>query len=199
MGLTAKDKGGQGFEPLSEGMHHAICYGIVDIGTHFNPAFGKWTHQCYILFELPEERLQIEGKDLPRAISKKFTVSLHEKAELRKMLQTWRGKAFTQEELQGFDIKKLMSANCYLQVIHNTKGDKTYANIVGISPLPKGTDKRAPENPLVYFSFEDGMTNLPNGIPDWIADQIKSAKEWGGSSGEPLNEPQFPGDDDIPF
>lgn len=195
MGLTAKDKGGRDFEPVEEGLHHAICYGVIDIGTQFNSKFGKWVHQCYITFELPEQRIKIDGRDMPRAISKKFTVSLHEKAELRKYLQTWRGKAFSQEELQGFDIKNLIGVNCFIQIIHSQKNDKTFANIAGIIPLPKGTVKRELENERVYFSFEDGMVNIPANTPGWIADQIKSAKEWGGEDGN-----QDPGPtDDVPF
>lgn len=200
MGLIAKDKGGGDFIPVQEGLHHAVCFAIYDIGTHFNATFGKWGHQCFIMWEIPGERIQIDGKDLPRAISKKFTVSLHEKAELRKYLQTWRGKAFTAEELQGFDIKKLLGVNCFVQVIHNTKNEKTYANVMSITPLPKGTLKKEAENPLKFFSFEDS-TNIPDGTPDWIADQIRSAKEWGGGDGGSNNDPNEPPppDDDIPF
>lgn len=197
MGLTAKDKGGGDYEPVREGMHHAICYGIWDIGTHFNPAFSKWAHQCIFVWELPEERGTFDGKDLPRAISKRFTVSLHEKAELRKYLQTWRGRAFTEKELEGFDVKAVLGANCYVQVIHKKKDDKTFANVVGVTPLPKGTIKREPENALKFFSFEDG-TNIPEGTPEWISDQIKSAKEWGGE-GQVQDEDPPPPDDDIPF
>ncbi|MBF0102064.1 MAG: hypothetical protein HQK77_14270 [Desulfobacterales bacterium] len=196
MGLTAKDKGGKDFEPVAEGLHHAICYAVIDIGTHFNAAFGKWHHQCYIMFELPDIRIEIEGKYLPRAISKKFTVSLHEKAELRKYLTTWRGRAFTEEELQGFDITKLMGVNCFIQIIHAKKNDKTYANIASITPLTKGVQKKELENKPIYFSFEDGMTNIPEGVPGWLVDQIKSAKEWGGQSGA---EQQDDVSDDIPF
>ncbi|GAG46718.1 unnamed protein product, partial [marine sediment metagenome] len=36
------------------------------------------------MWEIPAERIEIEGKDLPRAISKKYRVSLHKKANLTK-------------------------------------------------------------------------------------------------------------------
>lgn len=197
MGLIAKSKGGGSMKPVSEGMHHGICYGIWDIGTHYKERHSKWVHECIIVWELPEERGVFDGKDLPRAISNKYTVSLSQKAILRKTLETWRGRAFTEEELTGFDIKNVLGANCYVQVIHNKKDDKTYANIVGVTPLPKGTAKREPENPVKFFSFEDG-TNIPDGTPDWIADQIKSAKEWGGGATQPDDEAPPP-EDDIPF
>ena len=196
MGLIAKDKGGGDYTPIPEGLHHGICYGIFDIGTHYNAAFSKWAHQCIIVWELPEERGTFDGKDLPRAISKTLTVSLHEKAELRKVLQTWRGRSFTEQELQGFDIKAVLGANCFVQVIHKKKDDKVFANLVGVTPLPKGTAKKEPENPLKFFSFEDG-TNIPEGTPDWISDKIKSSKEWG--SGTVESQGDAPPVDDVPF
>lgn len=195
MGLTAKKTGGGDYPPIPEGVHHAICYGIWDIGTHFIERFSKDAHQCIIAWELPEERITIEDKDLPRAASKKFTVSLHEKAELRKYLELWRGKAFTESELEGFDVKAILGANCFLQIIHKKKDNKTFANVVGVTPIPKGTAKRQAENTLKFFSFEDG-SNIPEGTPDWISDQIKSAKEWGGGSQE--EAPPVP-DEEIPF
>jgi len=37
-------------------------------------------------------------------ISKRYTMSLGEQSTLRKDLESWRGKKFTPEELQGFDL-----------------------------------------------------------------------------------------------
>ncbi len=47
---------------------------------------------------------------------------------------------------EGFDIEKLVGKNCLINIVHNTKGDKTYANISGVMALPKGTEQMIPEN-----------------------------------------------------
>ena len=69
MGLTARDKGGGDFEPISEGMHHAVCWGIFDIGTQHNDNFNKDAHKVVVYWELPNERLTLEvdgvEKDVP--------------------------------------------------------------------------------------------------------------------------------------
>jgi len=210
MGLTAKNPGGTDYDPVALGVHQAICYGIYDLGTQYQERFGKSTHKVLFQWELPEERINIERDDkmvnLPRAISKQYTCSLHEKSNLRKDLQSWRGVAFTTKQLEGFDLKTVLGANCSLQVLHNTREDgRIFANVAAIIPLMKNMKKREPENPLRFFSFED-QTNIPEGTPDWIVDIIKAADEWGSGNSEPdddapYNEedPDPIDDDEIPF
>jgi hypothetical protein len=201
----AKDGGGGGFEQVSEGVHRGVCYSIYDLGTHRDDKYQKDVHKVLLIWELPDERIEVERngekKDLPRVISKKYTLSLGEKATLRKDLQTWRGRAFTPEELKGFDLKNVLSKNCQLQVIHTTKEKgKTYANVAAIIPMPKNSAKFSPENPVRFFSFADGSLEIPDGTPDWIKDEIKASEEWQTLSGfDPGQQPESNPDDDIPF
>jgi len=206
MALTAKDKGGVDFDPTPEGMHQAIAIGIYDLGTQFSEKFGKSAHKCLLMWELPDVRIDIEKDgetvNLPRAISKQYTVSLHEKSALRKDLQTWRGKSFTVDELKGFNVLNVLGANGTLQVIHNKKDDKTYANVAAIMPLVSG-EKKKPENPLRSFSFETDEFP-PEGTPEWVLDIIKQSDEWKAKGASPDmppdGDPGFaPDEDDIPF
>lgn len=203
MGLTAKEPEGSDFQPIPQGMHQAICTGIYDLGTQFNTYFGKRQHKVLFCWELPMVRGEFErdGKmmDLPRAISKEYTLSLNERAILRKDLETWRGKSFTENELKGFDLKRILGVSCTLQILHKRKDDKTYANVVGITPVSPIVEINQPENPLRFFSFEEGM-NIPEGTPEWIADKIKQADE-NKSYEEPSFEEEYPEfeDSDIPF
>lgn len=198
MALTARDKGGGDFTPIPEDLHLAVCYGIWDIGTQFSERFGKSVHKIVIIWEIPGIRGEFErdGKkvSLPRVISKRFTLSLHEKSDLRKTLESWRGKGFTEEELKGFDLKKLLGAPCQITVKHNKEGDKVYANVSAIVKAPGGT-KLTPENPLTYFSFEEGG-GVPTGTPQWIMDLIRHAEEYKGG---PHDEHNSDYGDDIPF
>lgn len=180
MGLIAKDKGGGDFTPIPEDLYLAICYGIWDLGTQFSEKWDKSIHKILIVWELPEVRSEFEktGKNvsLPRAISKRYTLSLHKKADLRRDLESWRGKKFTEEELKGFDLKKLLGVPCQLQIIHNKMDDKLYANIAAIIKAPAGS-KIKPENPVKFFSFEEKM-QVPDETPEWISDIIKQSEEY---------------------
>jgi hypothetical protein len=199
MGLTARDKAGGDYTPIPEDLHLAVCYGIWDIGTQFSERWGKSVHKVVIVWEIPGSRAEFErdGRmvDLPRAISKRYRLSLHKKADLRKDLESWRGRKFTDEELKGFDLKKLLGVPCQIQVLHNKVDDKTYANIAAITKAPAGT-KIMPENPEKFFSFEDGL-DVPMGTPEWIIDLIKQAEEYKGEHHiEPITEKYA---DEVPF
>lgn len=215
MGLIAKETGNGNYEPVSEGLHPAICYGLYDLGMQHNETFGKDAHKVLLCWELPEERIEIERDgeklNLPRATSKQYTLSLHKKAGLRKDLETWRGRSFTAQELEGFDLQNILGINCMLQIIHTEKDGKTYANISAIIPLPKGMPKRTSEIGVKYFSFADN-TPMPEGTPDWIVKIIKESPEWdaivsGKEDAPPSWIPQggaeqlppVPPDDEIPF
>ena len=205
MGLIASDKSGKGFDPVAEGVHNAVCFWIFDLGHHLDEKFGKRNHSVLIGWEIPGERIEIEKdgvkQNLPRAISKKYTISLNEKANLRKDLQTWKGRVFTEKELEGFDIKNLLGKSCMIQVIHNKKGDKTYANIAAIMPLMKGVAPLTPENPLKFYSIQDDRDQIPEGTPEWVRDIIKTSDEWQafGPTEEAAGNTPAEDNSDVPF
>ena len=175
------------------GSHVARCISVIDLGTQETP-FGE-AHKVQITWELPEEKavFREERGEEPFVLSKDYTLSLYEKANLRHDLESWRGRAFTEQELKGFDISKLIGAPCLLSVIHktNTKG-KTYANVSSVSALAKGMQCPPMINPAVEYSLSDGKNNIYEGLPEWLQKKIASAKEWDADGG---------GDDsgEIPF
>lgn len=206
-GLIAKESGG-GFDPVSQGLHQAVCYAIYELGTHYDERFKKSTRKCLLIWELPDERIDIEKNgeqvNLPRVVSKRYTVSLGEKAILRKDLQTWRGRTFTPEELKGFDLRNVLGKSCQIQIIHNSTDGKVYANVSAILPLPKGVKPLNPENPVVFYAINDSRTSLPEETPDWIRTIIVSSEEWKAlmpspDDGDPGNTGDLVPDDDIPF
>ena len=202
MGLMAKDKGGGDFVLIPEDLHLAICYGIWDLGKQFSEKWEKSVHKILITWEIPECRGEFEqdGKkvNLPRVISKRYTLSLHKKADLKRDLESWRGKKFTDEELKGFDLKKLLGVPCQIQVIHNKVDDKVYANISAIIKAPAGT-KLLPENSIKFFSFEEGG-KIPEGTPEWIMDLIRQSEEFKNPKTHEEGEHDLPNDEEtVPF
>ena len=164
MSLTYKVNAVAGdFEPVPAGSHIAVCDIVADIG--LQPGSGMYPqpkNQVYIRFELPNERIQFEkdGKkqEGPQVIGKTYTASMNEKANLRHHLESWRGKAFTDEEAESFDVSAILGKPCMLTVMHTKKGEKTYANITSIGPLPKGIQAKTiiPEiTPVLYASLDD--------------------------------------------
>ncbi len=89
---------------------------------------------------------------------------MHEKATLRKTLESWRGKKFVDSDFGpgGFDTAKLIGVPCMLGIGHAERNGKIYANITTVSPLLKGYDMPPAVNPTIYFSFQEleGLAEL---------------------------------------
>lgn len=195
MGLGASAKTTKQSEPIPPDTYQAVCYAVYDIGTHFSPIYEKKSHKIIIIWELPELMIEFERdgekKTAPRVISKEYTLSIGEKSNLRKDLQCWRGRPFTDEELERFELKNLLGANCLLQIINTKKENgNIYSNISAILPLMKGMTKKANTADLQFFSMEEGMS-LPEYTPKWIKEKIMASEEF-------IKHKASQGDDDIP-
>ncbi len=180
-------KSGTKFPPIEPDSYPAICYAIIDIGTHHNQMYDVEAQKIIVMWELPTERIDIEKdgvvQNMPRAISSTYTLSLNEKANLRKMLESWRGKVFTDEELNGFNLRNVLGAKCMLNIVNEQKqnGD-TFSKVGAVVKLPKMLAENLPpkaENPLVMFSTADPMflTKMQS-LPEWIQKRIQESKEY---------------------
>jgi hypothetical protein len=144
------------FTPASEGLHQAVCVDVIDLGIQKTQYGDK--HQCRISWQV-EETNPDTGKR--QVASKLYTVSLHEKASLRKDLETWRGRKFTEEELTGFDLDKLLGVNCQIQIVHNIADDgRVFGNIQAIVPIGRGMTALRGED---YVRMKDRPTAATTG------------------------------------
>ena len=157
--IIKKNTGGGGnFTPISEDLHEAVCIAVIGIGEQYNKFNDNMQQKLMITWEIPKERREWETKDGvkhegPGVISKNYTVSLDDRSNLYKDLIAWRGRDFTIEELEGFDLSNILGKSCKIMVTHTTKGDKTYANVANIMAF-KGTPL-TPEQPLVNYDAND--------------------------------------------
>ena len=173
MALIAKEGGGGTFESVTEGLHPATCIALIDLGDQYSEMYDKSSHKAILMFEVHDEAITIDGEDKPKWISKEYTLSLSEKANLRKDLESWRGRKFTKEELDGFDVKNILSKPCQIQVLHN---EKKYANIASIVSWPKGMPAPEIKSELLYYEIHDEKAFAK--IPEWIQKKIKESETW---------------------
>lgn len=171
------------FTPMPAGAYAARCYSMIQIGTITENILGedKTLHKVRLSFEFPTELkvFKEENGEQPYVISKEFTLSMHEKATLRKFLESWRGKAFTEEQAKKFDITVLLGVQCLINVIHKTaKNGNTYAEIASVSPLPKGMLCPDPISKQVVLSYDNFDESVFDSLPDFLKDKIKSSKEY---------------------
>ena len=211
MSIIAKSTG-EGIERLEDGVYTAQCVGIVDVGEQYSETYGKSSRQVRIIWQIAGETYKdSEGKEIPRCYSKQYTLSLGDRSKLRKDLEAWRGKPFTEEELAGFDLVNILNKPCQLQLMNKEKNGKTFTDISAIMALPKGMTVE-PLKSTYIFDFED-ETTYQNYllIPEWMRKFVKNATNFAGSSLEtyvkaneldlendtPIEEKVT--DDDLPF
>ena len=214
MGFVAKDSGGGDFKRVPAGAYIGRCYSLIDLGTQRTEGqYGvKMQHKIRIGWELFGEDEQgnpltviVDGREMPMTISKSYTVSLHEKAGLRKDLAAWRGKDFTEEEAKAFDVSKLLNAYCMVNATTSETNGKTYTNVAGLTPLPGALKnvKPAPVHEPVVFDLDKPDMELFSTFHEKLQEAIKKSPEWAqamGSKHDPEREHAMSGiDDDIPF
>lgn len=171
---------GTDYKPLPAGNYAATCIRVIDLGTQTTNYQGeeKSARKVRIFWEIPEETVEWEGEVRPATICSTYTASLHEKANLRKVLESWRGRAFTADELKGFDTKNVLGAPCLLNVVHTEKDGRTYANVAGVTPLIKGMAKPELTGPLVNFDLDDFQPEVLESLHEKLRDQIKASPEY---------------------
>jgi hypothetical protein len=161
MAIIATAGSGGNYTPAPAGVHQAVCVDVIDKGMvetkGFDGGAPKKKHMISVAWQINEAR--DDGKR--HVIYRRYTLSLNEKASLRKDLESWRGRPFTREEEMGFDVEKLIGANCLLNVQHKPSGDRVYANVVSIMPLVKGMPKMTADG--YSREAEDSQSGHSNG------------------------------------
>ena len=132
---------------------------------------------------------------------------MNEKANLRHLLESWRGRQFTDAEAAEFDISVVLGRPGMLMVMQTQKEKRTYSNISGIGPLPKGIDPKTiiAEGTPVLYTPENTESYIR--LPEWLRKKIDSQ-----IMEEPAHQQSAPengrgdacdgaeiSDDDIPF
>lgn len=189
MGFVAKDTGSGDFKRVPPGAYIGRCYSLIDLGTQLTSGqYGeKMQHKIRIGWELFGEdengnplTIMVDGKEMPLTISKSYTVSLHEKAGLRKDLAAWRGKDFTEDEAKAFDVSKLVGVYCMVNCTQSETNGKTYTNVAGLTPLPGALKnaKPAPVHAPVVFDLDQPDMNVFGTFHEKLQEAIKKSPEW---------------------
>lgn len=170
MGLTLKEFSGD-FESYEPGTYQAKCYIMADIGTQVYE--GKGNKKVVISWELEEK--MADGR--PFVISKTYGAFLSQNSILRKDLESWRGKVFSKEELEGFDMCKILGKNCLLGIIKNEKNKMV---IKSVSALPKNTILMEGHNAPVALDLDHEAFNRDDFemLPEWIRRYAEDSPEY---------------------
>ena len=187
------------YPTVSVGVHKARCVRVIDLGTQQNDYQGQisWKRQVMLIWEVPSET---DNKGEPLTISKLYTLSLNEKANLANDLVSWRGRPFTETEKKAFDISKVAGKPCSINVILNQNGKPKVSTVM---PIGKNDEIAQQFHPNMVFSitdFQEKKMEVFNQLPEGIRNIILKSKELEGTEKQDLGDENNAQDlGDIPF
>jgi len=164
---------------IEEGTYMARIVAIIDLGLQAQtdwqtgePSESK--KRVLITWELPTERISItdedgEVEDLPRWISKEYTLSNYEQSNLMKLLS---GLAPDIKDLQ-----ELLDRQCMISVGSTSGGN---AKVTGVVKPPMGMDVPPLENDSSYFDFDSPDEDLFKSQIGWIRQKVMDAENYTG-------------------
>ncbi len=167
------------------GTHAALCVDIVDLGMRVREWQGNKSaaQTCALVFRTAK----FSSEGFPFDLSQEFMVSLSDKANLKKFLESWLGRPFTPEEKgTAFDLPgQFGNRPALISVVHKPSkdGSKTYANIGAVMPLPDGMNA-----PVLHQPYKRA--------PYWSERKLKYANEFAAYlSAEKRGEPKAPSEE----
>lgn len=197
---------GKEWEQPKTGNQVARCIRVIELGTQEKEYQGKksWKKQTLIVWELPHD-LMTEGDyaGKPFTISQFYTASLSEKANLRQDLENWRGRAFTPEELEGFDQRNILGKPCMLSLI-DKNGKTRVGSVAAIPRDPSGNvlvQIPTQVNESLFYDIDEHSEDVWNRLSDGIKKMIEQSKERqqpGQSQPQASHQEQGFGEDDDP-
>ena len=196
--ITAKASDAK-FKSHQEGQYVAQCVDTIDLGDNveqYQDQPARLAHKCALVFRTGE-RNDETGEFID--VHKEFTVSMGEKANLRRFLEQWRGKPYTPEQAEaGVPLHKL-TGNYGLVTVANqvSKKGRTYAVINACVGIPKQLQNATEDYTSGYTRAEFWQTKK--------ADYAEAVRKYRAEQAPPadvddLDESQAQEDaDDLPF
>lgn len=190
---TAKYKGGKDFGRAEDGMYPARLVQAIELGmqeqtdwktkesTGFKP-------RVMLTFELPTERIEIEGETRPRWYSKEYTLSDHELSGIHQVI-----RALDPVET---NLSKLIGKACMIEIGTTSGGKPKITNVVSVV---KGMEVAELENPVALLDLDDPDLEVYKRLPLWLREKIKGGKNFDVSKLALMISTDENFDDDLPF
>lgn len=199
------------FEPVEAGTYPARLYSVIHIGTIPFEWQGETKNidKVRLTFELPTETkvFKEENGEQPYVLSCEFTLSTHEKSNLRKFLEGWQGKRMTDMEAINTDLEEWVGKEGMANVVHSeAKNGNVYANITAMGQLPKGMKCPPAVNEPFILNYNDKWDPEKFAtLPEFLKEKMRTSAEYDMITRERPDDQKKEAEDDkinlddIPF
>lgn len=132
----------------------------------------KHSHLISLTFEgqNDDKRFYIRTKDI--------TLSLNDRAELRKILESLLGRKVEEGDTARSLLSEALGKACIVEVVHNQVKDKVYANLGKVAQPMKGMTVLEPKASLVFLNFKNFSFETFEKLPEFVQEKIKSSSEY---------------------
>ncbi len=181
--------------PLPIDTYMGVCVAVVELGEQYQQydkqKQGKYVNECMFIFEIPGERIQIDGEDKPRWVNRRVSQLISPTSTLYGILESWRGHPLTeQEKVFGVDLTALNGKPAMLSVtIKEGKDGKARNAITAISKFPKGVMPPQPESELLLFDIDEPDMETFSKLPKWVQNIIAKSTQF--ANNPPVEKLEF--------
>lgn len=179
MSLVITEKKTSNIPLLASKSYSAVCTAAIYLGEQFSQydkqKQGKYVNQCMFIFEIPSERVEIDGESKPRWIStKRMNALLGERSALGQFISSWCG-----EKMKTINLADLLGKGAILAVSQKeTSAGSKYNSIESITGIPDGIPAPKPESELLAFDADEPDMEVLEKLPTWIQDIIKKSTQF---------------------
>lgn len=174
--MKIKDRAKPKTPPLEPGAYPAVCIGVIDLGEQYSEKFKNYSNKVQIVWELPTETIEVDGKQEPRQLSKEFTISASKKGNLRAFISSWNSKTYSDEEFLELDLFDQIGRACQVNVVLNETGE--YANIESAIPLMKGYSVPQSNTDTIRWDMDHWDDAVFQALPEWVQGKIKKSTQY---------------------
>ena len=174
--MKIKDRAKPKAPPVEPGAYPAVCIGIIDLGEQYSEKFKSYSNKVQIVWELPTETIEVDGKQEPRQLSKEFTISASKKGNLRGFLSSWNSKTYSDEEFLELDLFDQIGRACQVNVVLNETGE--YSNVESAIPLMKGYPVPQSNTAPIRWDMDKWDDAVFQALPEWVQEKIKKSTQY---------------------
>jgi hypothetical protein len=203
-------------ELVPEGNHPARIYELIEIGTVEGSWMGqpKMNHNVRVSFEFPTKKFVFneEKGAQPFVLSREMSLSLGEKANLRKIVEAVEGRKLTDAEAVNYDVLTIVGKPLLVTVSHTEPNQEgiQYANATTFSAVIEGLTVAPLYNPIRVLTYGEWNSETFNSLPDFLKEKMVKTPEYQQMTEKKFEVPTIKIDvkvddgsvknvDDIPF
>lgn len=174
--MKIKDRVKPRVPTVEPGVYLGICVGVIDLGEQYSEKFKSYSNKLQIVFELPTETIEVDGKQEPKQLSKEFNITAKAGSKFRDFLSAWNGKSYNDEEFGDLEVFDQIGKACQLNVVNSESGE--YSNIETVMPLMKGMIAPESKTEPIRWDMDAWDDELFKKLPEWVQDKIKKSTQY---------------------